>query len=205
LKVRYVCRQCNNGWMSDLEARAKQYVQPLLMGQTLTLDSLGQSLLALWGMKTAMVLEGIDPPVKRAYTDQDRARLRIDCKIPWRTSVWLATSVDPGLFHSSKTRLPSADAANANPGVLTTMGFAHLVIQVLTIRVPEDVRPATRITTNVRGGPWDDATILVWPSRSQQVHWPPGVGLNSLAGLDALAERFSTAALSADDVEVLEV
>jgi len=89
-------------------------------------------------------------------------------------------------------------------GVSVTMGFAHLVLQVLTIRVLEIVGSYTEITTDVRTGPWGDVTVQVWPSKGE-AHWPPRLGLNGEVGLDALAERFNAADASAGETEQLTV
>jgi hypothetical protein len=129
--------------------------------------------------------------------------LRTLSAIPWRTSVWLAASVDPSCFMSSKNRHLDAESAKDISGVSITMAFAHVVFQVLTIRMPQDVGPNTHVTTNVRRGPWDQATVQIWPVQSTQASWPPPSGLNGESGLDALAERFSTAALDEKAIDSL--
>lgn len=204
LTVRCVCRQCNNGWMSQLESQAKPFLQPLLMGENCYLDMSGQATVALWSMKTAMVLEALDQPEQRAYTQLERDRLRTLSAIPWRTSVWLAASVDRSFFLSSKNR-HLGEGPNPIPGVSITIAFAHAVLQVLTIRVPEDVGPKTIVTTGVRRGPWDRASLRIWPDQSVQLQWPPPVGLNGESGLDAFAERFSTTMLDENSVDSLAV
>ncbi len=204
LLVRWVCRQCNNGWMSQLESQAKPFLQPLLMGEHCFLDMSGQATIALWSMKTAMVLEALDEPEQRAYTQIERERLRTMSAIPWRTSVWLAASVDRSFFLSSKSR-HSGEGPNPMSGVSITVAFAHVVLQVLTIRLPEAVAPKTNVTTAVRHGPWDRATHQIWPNQRVQLRWPPPVGLNGGAGLDSFAERFSTTMLNEGLVDSLAI
>ena len=204
LTVRCVCRSCNNGWMSQLESHAKPFLQPLLMGEDCSLDTSVQAIVALWCMKTAMVLEALDKPERRAYTQHERERLRTGSAIPWRTSMWLAASVDQSFFLSGKNRHLGV-ASNPIPSVSITMAFAHAVLQVLTIRVPADVGPKTIVTTGVRRGPWDQATVRIWPDQSVKVRWPPAVGLNGESGLDALAERFNTTALNDQSIDSLAV
>lgn len=205
LKVRCVCQSCNNGWMSQLESKAKLFLQPLLMGESRSLYMDGQTTIALWSLKTAMVMEALDQPQQRAYAPREREQLRVLSVIPWRTSVWLATSADPSFFLSRKNRHLIADDANNISGVSITMAFGHLALQVLTIRVPPEVGPNTRVTTNVQRGPWDQATVQIWPARSMPVTWPPPMGMNSEAGIDALAERFSTAANDEGAIDSLTV
>jgi hypothetical protein len=190
LGVRCVCRRCNNGWMSQIEVKVQRFLQPMLMGNDCELDLAGQATVALWSVKTAMVLEALDRSDRRAYAQAEREQLRTMSVIPSRTCVWLATSVDGTYFMSTKNR--HLDPANGKDisGVSITMAFAHIVLQVLTIRVPVDVGPATHITANVRSGPWDQVTVGVWPTRRSPVHFPPPMGLNGESGLNSLADRF---------------
>jgi hypothetical protein len=205
LSIRCVCQSCNNGWMSDLESQTKIYLQPLLMGEKCVLDISGQTTIALWSLKTAMVIEALDPPQQRMYTQQEHEQLQKLSVIPWRTSVWLAASVDQSLFLSTKNRHMGKGDTNDISGVSITMAFSHVVIQVFTIRVPPEVGPSTCVKTNVRRGPWEQATIQIWPAKPAPVMWPPPLALNSEVGLDALAERFSTTILDENDVESLIV
>lgn len=204
LAVRCVCRTCNNGWMSALEVQAKRYLQPLLMGERCSVDTAGQATVALWSLKTAMVLEALDQPETQAYTQTEREQLRTLAVLPWRTSVWLAASVDPSLFMSTKHRYFGA-SVHAPSGISVTMAFAHIVLQVLTMRLPEDVGPSTRVTTTVRRGPWVDATVPIWPAQPSGAAWPPPMGLNGESGLDAIADRFSPATDGEDSVDELAV
>ena len=205
LKVRRVCRECNNGWMSRLESQSQPTLQPLLSGQSHSLTSGEQATVALWAVKTAMVLEGLGPIDQRVYTEQERAQLRLLSVIPERTSVWLAVSVDKAVFMSTKTRHFNESPTDDPSAVCTTIGLSHLVLQVLTLRVPPDVSAATRITTSVRTGPWQDATLQVWPLSSTTILWPPSVGLDGEIGLDALGYRFMVAGLPDGEVQSLAI
>src|SRR5687767_14534922 len=121
--------------MRQLEVQAQRFLQALLIGARCNLDTAGRTTIALWSLKTAMVLEAMDQAHKRLYTQRERERLRSLAAIPWRTSAWLAASVDPSLFMSSKNRHVGGESAQDIVGVSTTMAFAHPVLQVLTIRV----------------------------------------------------------------------
>jgi hypothetical protein len=160
--------------MSQLETRVRPFLQP----------------------------QALDPIEKRLYMQAERERLCSRAVIPWRTSIWLAASVDPAWFMSTKNRHLGA-AAQRIPGASTTMAFGHVALQVLTIKVPETVGPQTRVTTDVRQGPWNELTVQVWPPRAT-IHWPPVMGLNGEDGLDALADRFCAAHYSGE-VETIAV
>jgi hypothetical protein len=190
--------------MSALETRTQQFLQPLLMGERCNVDYAGQVIIAEWSTKTAMVLEGLDQQDCRTFTQAEREQLRSLAAIPWRTSVWLAASADPSLFMSTKNRHLGADAEQPS-GVSITMAFAHVVIQVLRIRAPENVGPNTLVTTNVRRGPWAQTTVQIWPARLAPYGWPPPMALNGESGLNVFAERFNTATEKQDSIETLAV
>jgi len=191
--------------MSELESLSKPFLQPLLMGERSMLDTAGQATLTLWAVKTAMVLEALDTHDKHGYTPIERERLRSISEIPWRTSVWLAASVDPAVFLSTKNRHLGVASMIRISGVSITIVLAHAVVQVLRIRVPDDVGPYTIVTTNVKQGPWDRATVQIWPTRTAMIDWPPPMGLNGEDGLNVLAERFSTTAQDSGPLDTIVV
>jgi len=61
-KVKYVCGECNNGWMSRLENQVKPIVTDIFNLLYIQLDSTSQMTLAAWSVKTAMVLEALTTP-----------------------------------------------------------------------------------------------------------------------------------------------
>lgn len=204
LSVRRVCRRCNNGWMSALENRAKPILEPLLDGQPTVLDLAARTSIAVWATKIAMVLEGVEADEMRMYSQSERVQLKTLSVIPRGTSVWIARALHPTYVLSVKTRHrgPEGSAAEAH---VTTLAFGLLAFQVATVRLPLVAEMVMRVTTDVRAGPWDTATVRLWPEFSGFVSWPPEVALNGIAGLDALAERFKTVGLSPDEVLALAV
>jgi hypothetical protein len=201
LPVKCVCEQCNNGWMSRMENRARPHLEPLLTGQPRVLDADAQTTISTWAVKTAMVLEGMDADPKRHYSQLQRERFRLRAAIPWRTSVWLAASAGADSFMSTKNRHMGATPNDS--GVSVTMAFGAVVLQVLTMRLPEDVGPNTLVDTQVRRGPWSDSALQIWQPR-EAASWPPPVGFGE-DGLNLFAERFSTSDCKPDDIDMLVV
>lgn len=66
-----ICKSCNEGWMSQLEARTKPLLIPLMGAETRVqeLSALEREQLARWALKTAFVLH-----VSSNYTQQVDAR-----------------------------------------------------------------------------------------------------------------------------------
>jgi len=57
LYSRAACRHCNNGWMSELEQRARPLLTPAIPGQTVRWDAEEQLIVAAWAFKTALMLD----------------------------------------------------------------------------------------------------------------------------------------------------
>jgi hypothetical protein len=55
--ARVVCADCNNGWMSQVEAAAARVLTPLLRGEAATLGLRDQEAVATWAFKTAHVID----------------------------------------------------------------------------------------------------------------------------------------------------
>jgi hypothetical protein len=56
VKVKRVCAQCNNHWMSRLE-EAKDVLLPVIRGQVKQIPEAQQQLVATWAVKTVMMLQ----------------------------------------------------------------------------------------------------------------------------------------------------
>lgn len=55
-KVRIVCAECNNGWMSDLEKKIKPIISKMVRLESFLIDESEQNLLAFWSQKTVLML-----------------------------------------------------------------------------------------------------------------------------------------------------
>lgn len=204
LKIRCVCKTCNNGWMSRLEMQAQAILQPLLLGEPRGLDFASQGIIALWAVKTAMVLEALDAPDQRAYSAQECVHVKSFGAIPQRTVVWIAASNDPGLFMSAKISHRASCNSNAITGLSTTISLSLLVLQVFTIRVPSSVTESTKVTADAKKGPWRGATLRLWPSDPHNsVAWPPAETIDGMAGIERLTERFITSDLDPSELEIV--
>jgi hypothetical protein len=195
IRVKRVCGDCNNGWMSRLENRAKPVIESLIDDRLDALDLKSKESIAAWVVKTAMVLESALPLSEWFFTDQERERLRIDELLPHWTSVWIAKCVEHSGLYSACKRLRDTESVRDGTvtASVTTMAFGSLAIQTRTLRVPSRVPPNTRVTVAERPGPWDELTLQVWPIFIEQVSWPSGMVFRGEGGLHELTERFSPA------------
>ena len=56
LRVRFVCRQCNHGWLSELEESVRPIIGAMIQDLPIPIDASHQRAAARWAVKMAMVL-----------------------------------------------------------------------------------------------------------------------------------------------------
>jgi len=136
-RVKHLCAGCNNGWMSDLENRSKALVGALMSDISMRVDRVGQDLITVWAVKTAMVFECTNPAKRSFYTRAERERLRTALEAPADTLVWLGRQERSSLAWCEARRLfASHPPGNTilSDGYVTTLAISRLVIQILTVR-----------------------------------------------------------------------
>ncbi len=191
LLIKWLCAECNNGWMSRIESKTKPVLAPLLDDRLSAIDSSNQSMLASWAVKTSMVLECLNPNRSRFYTDDERQMMCAKQTVPPRTSVWIAKCVNqPNIYSAAKDLRTSMDD-NGVHAYTTTMAFGSLAFQVVSIKTPKTIPEYASLTYDVTQGHWDKTLLQVWPIIQESIGWPAGYGLNGELGLDALTERLS--------------
>jgi len=191
IKVRHVCSNCNNGWMSDLETRAKPIIEQLLGKDRLTLDAASQGILAKWSVKNSMVFEALRLSSSSFYVEVERRALKESLQLPSITSVWIAKSVKFESFFSKASDLEGIITASNNivKSYVTTMGFGSLAIQVLCSKLPNLAGKNIAVDTDMNPE-WEHATLQIWPVRRQRVVWPPALGLSGEFGLESFSQRW---------------
>jgi hypothetical protein len=188
LLIKWLCQPCNNGWMSRLEARTKPIVTAILDETLSTIDTAAQTTLGVWAVKTAMVLQALDPDLEWFYTEAEREQMRLSHSVPPHTSVWIAKCVDHKDIYSAAKNHSTDDGVRA---FSVTMAFGLLAFQVVTVKPPQTVPAHANVTYEVSDGPWDQVLVPVWPVSQEARNWPGKQGLNGDAGLHALTERLT--------------
>lgn len=59
-KARVACRECNNGWMSELEVAAKARLAQLVRGRSRNLSRVDCDVLSRWAAKTALMFQAAE-------------------------------------------------------------------------------------------------------------------------------------------------
>ena len=169
--VKRVCRDCNSGWMADVEGEAKPILEPMISGKPCML-SLGDQLnVATWATKTAMVLEYMRSDLF-VTTKAERRVIADDRRPPDGFRVRLAATAavgDQGLRIA--TFVAASDPSEGVPDVLcTTIVIGHLVVQVWG-------GSGSGTTDLQRPGTVIAEAAMVWPPVPGPVSWPPRVSL----------------------------
>lgn len=191
------CRDCNNGWMSRLESAVRRTMGGLINDIAMELDAEQQRALALWAVKTAMVIEGVKQAKNGFYTRDDRSAFRQTLVPPMQTAVWIGRCAQSNNLHGEARKLHVSNPTATNPledGCATTFVIGRLVIQVLSVkRKPYAMHGNLRL--RMRSGPWDKKLVQIWPVEKQRVAWPPPESFSDLDdGLRDLRRRFAVGA-----------
>lgn len=178
VRVKAVCKKCNNGWMSDIEGENKPHMFAMMNDKRTVLEPVAQKLLTRWAILKAMVIDG-SSPVKRTpfYSECERTNMRPPLRaLPIGTLVWLGRipvrSLHVGL---GDTFGEISNVPKAFHNCITTIVVGHLVIQVLTMHVLP-MFATTRIKPICKPGAWDVNLLDIWPAFGNKT-WPPAFSL----------------------------
>jgi hypothetical protein len=167
--VKAVCAACNNGWMSDVEAKAKPILLDLLYGKGGTLDRDDQHRLATWAALKACVFDALHPdglgvPIehrRRLYTYKKPAATGV--------AIWIGTYEAFEVCHYAHQDLKVARDGEPAPGspniYISTITAGALIVQVAGSLMPDlafDELPLEHLAPELR-------VTKIWPARTNTV------------------------------------
>lgn len=180
--LKAVCEDCNNGWMSDIEAEAKPYAAPLITGeegQLLDLDA--QWALARWAYLKVLLLERVDK--RQRLLPPDRYRVLYDSLddpvLPSTASIFIAAH-DGDLYGQYQHRGLTRRGGSKVELFVGTFTVGHLVLQVI-----ENVSGDPRAISPEREKEIAGHDERIWLFRPPFT-WPPGLALTD-SGLAVFA------------------
>jgi hypothetical protein len=195
LTVASVCGDCNNGWMSDLETENIPIIGSMFQDISIPLDEGQQRSVALWAVKTAMVMDSFKGRKPKAlfYNRNECANLRIHRAIPGRTLVTM------GRVSESLLVAKGVDFNRWAPGrewtvngISGTIVVGHFVVQVVTLHSdpPDSDQDFTSIQPNA--GNWPNLLTRLWPKGRDTIMWPPAVSFTNGGplGVETLIARW---------------
>ncbi len=175
IRVEAVCRQCNNGWMSDLETAVGTFTAPMISeGRATVLDAHRQTMLATWATKVTMLLEVGLPSVERPhiyYSADDRRRLRTTMEPPENVVVWISKVAARGCHGQLSPLASIRDGATTILGHFATLWIGQLVIQVLAYR-PGEILVGNRYRSYAGRRSWMELLLQIWPASEAALIWP---------------------------------
>jgi len=200
-----ICKECNGGWMRDLELAAQPILTPMLLRpssrRTACLHVEEQTVLAAWALKTSMLL------VAKLYKNHPAGWLPADSlqwlrdqrglsPLPPGARVWLAC-VDAkntlAAFMKSGIALTDAGDPIAHVG---TFSVGYIAFQVFCREVTGAKIPPWRNGTFPLEGQYKRAMLDIWPA-TDSVTWPPEVHFEQRS-LFELAQRFNSEFIKID-------
>lgn len=162
---RFVCRECNTGWLSELESQSMVLITRLLQGRRTLLSGPRQHLVATWAYKTLLLksigsLAKVPPEHFRSFFVEHHpgggSNLRIACYGGQR---W--TSLFEGRHLGVAVPTYSPDLV---PAYLLTLSLGRLIMQVVAPK-----------SSGQMMFPHEDRRVFVnvWPPTRRVRLWPP--------------------------------
>jgi hypothetical protein len=170
--VRVVCASCNNGWMSQIEAKAKPVLAPMIVGRPTKLSPAMQLDLAAWTAMKCYVVEYALGDVIVA-TQQERYAL-MEAKRPQGAVPVRVGAVERIGIPNSVTRIVYNVRQEG-----TQQGFAActtFVLGCIALQVCHGLGITIDWTTTSEPRP---DHLPVNPPCPQEIEWPPSVALDN--------------------------
>ena len=177
ITIKSVCATCNNGWMSDLEAKNIPAIGSMLVDLSITLDRSAQESVAAWTIKTAMMLDSTRPKAAgaRFYRKDDCTKMRESMFIPEYTRVWLGRIKSKHLLAlGTDYRYLRLDTSEPHgQSTITTLVAGHFVAQAITQRKFPKFAHLDMPVLQPKGSGWVNYLTQIWPIERKWVTWPP--------------------------------
>jgi hypothetical protein len=186
-KMRVVCEDCNNGWMSELEDSIKPILTPLILGNPSTIDQSQQELVARWiGVKVLVSEQNNQSDV---ISDQrHRTALMVDGAVPGYLHIWIAPvkaeKWETGYYRETGTlsrtlEPPPKTKKNVQSNAF---GFGRLFMFAMGSTGGIDLNDFIRI---------DERIPKLWPYQGHAISWPSELTLH-WPGVNQIAAALGT-------------
>lgn len=178
LVTKTVCTQCNNGWLHDLETKARPVLTRLIMGETTALSSDEQKMIATWGYKTALLFQLLREENAQAIP-HDRFHELFALRHPTpEARLWLGAAKGNNPAKETSTEVDMVNVQHRVRGFFSAVALGRLLILCAgrLFPGPEQVQAGSRGRTAV--------TIPVWPASLRTIQWPPPEALGTFEAKD---------------------
>ena len=170
--IKDVCDGCNSGWMSKIEAAAKPFALPLMLGRSIALAPETQRKLALWAYLKCSIFQTMerDTRIKEAWAKAYPVfyETQASGKLPVIVSVFTVRHVGTLVGQYQHRLLGSPDRPAAFIQTFTTGELTLQVIRSYLGHQILEVNRDPRVT---------DRDRRIWPATGMFT-WPPGDALS---------------------------
>jgi hypothetical protein len=174
IRIRTVCKNCNNGWMNQLEQLARPLLTPLIQGDPVALDHEQTSVIARWAALKCMVVEHTDQ--QGSITPRaDKVAFRDSALIPPYFRIYLASHKCSSRVGSTRhTHCLSLNGTAPNPPLegtthnIQTLTFilGSVFIHINCARIADfELERSVLIPSLYR-------TSRIWPLDHYEMIWP---------------------------------
>lgn len=175
-KAKFVCKACNQGWMSDLETATKPLLTPAITRQgPCDLDLIAQWTVARWAVKTCFVMqtqapEPLAPPIHPVL-------FKMNFMPPQTVTVWIGSHArardDPinSVYIQKPLWLSPDDEHLKEPmefGYMSFLAVGGVSFLVVGHRLGNYVECALG-----EDHPSSEMFIKLWPRTRRVLRWPP--------------------------------
>jgi hypothetical protein len=181
-----VCQNCNNGWMSDLEANhAKPAMADMIRyGGAVSLLPKGIASISAWALKMSVIANFVGKLKNEPYfTNSERYEFARTMRVPSGVQMWLFSLSTPGRvigkFNSHLGRFP-AKTQYGFELYIATFAIGYFGIQVVASRWinPHLVTFLGPFPGLREHDKWNGISVPLFPSDGSPVLWPPRFHLN---------------------------
>jgi hypothetical protein len=138
-KLKVVCVNCNNGWMSKIQARTKPVLLPLLLGHPKSIAGWDQHSLAVWLTMFGMIYETTIPEYAATINAQ-RVAFKEQEEPPEHWMFWCAPfdgksspAIQTGFRSTDRHPVTADGASEINKGSLTLCGCGAVSFAIFSV------------------------------------------------------------------------
>jgi hypothetical protein len=200
--VKIVCADCNNGWMSRLEKKARPFLEPTIRGERrVTMQPDDQQVIAMWIAKTAMTMQSSHPTrYPDAIPRSHYTELFEERRPPLLSRIWIgAASHDDrpleipkplmGRVRITPLKRFHPDGIPAWEPAVKAYSVAMSMGNLAMVMFGHEYRHARRHRL-LWPDQFNEALVQVWPTSDVPVEWPGKYALGYPA-FNALTQVFA--------------
>lgn len=175
--AKVVCKDCNSGWMSNLESQARlTFANMISHAGSISLLSSGLHLLAKYAFKCAVVGNHMLPNNEPFFERWCRYQFRRSLEIPPGIQMWLGGYKGERLYSgrwSSYYFRPTMSKYRDIEFFAFTFVAGNLIFQVLSAKRSQIHKAFWELPMLQPPAQWDNAAPRFWPLDGFPISWPP--------------------------------